>query len=370
MGSLSLKILKRPFGAGRLVLLLIAGLLFYLAITTGLLGRALGYARLAVHPVDRGLVSFFDAGAAGVSVTHLPFVRLPHNAELRREVAKFALVLRKETGIRLIMDVDSVAMDDRQEVLVARGRFNADLLAQKLARHGFKRTLYREQTVIVHPKDRESVALVGPYLLAGPAAVVKRAVDRHLDKKGLRARHRISKKLDAIGWKHGVFGAARLDDPAYRGLPRPQRYPGVAEPEVRTASGAVDFLHGDYPITVLLTFRSPDEAREAIYQSRIMRDEIVRELRRSPESWAPALADALEKMVIEGFEKDGMRLHMVLPGQVVDAWLDGTSALIRLGGRCKRGTPDQCLRSLFTPFRMPMLIPRNFGFSFLKAAEF
>ena len=296
-----------------LVLVLIIAAVAFVAWKTGYLGKLAGTARVKVLPADAGLLAFYDVKAPGAAVVQLPLATMPESDKLADKMKRAAADIEETTGIRLAVDVDAVAFDDKMQV--ARGRFSWSRMSPKLEAAGYVVTNDEGAPIAIKSSSGDAVAVAGNYALHGPADVVTAALARQRDGTGIPKDGAVAAIFKEIGWGHAIVGGAALADRPDLG----QVLQGNVQP--RAVGLAADRTERSTELTVLVIAGTAGQAEDMAKQVRDARQAALDSLKGATDPlsiearstlvqttitvdadhltvWAP-VSDALVKMVVD-----------------------------------------------------------------------
>lgn len=269
----------------------------YLFFARGPVGRAVGLARTYALPKDEGLLAFFSRETDAVGVFQLPFAQLPENRQFKDWAEQTRGEIRHKSGVDLMFDVDTVAISE--SVVVARGRYRWGELREKLGAEGYELNEDGDTPILVKKQTGEALAMVRPYLVLGKIKEVQAALATQKGGDGLQRDLRMTGLLDDAGWRSAVFGAWRHTSER-RGLVGNL----MAAEGVRTVHAGILPLLGNYRTGLAAVVTTSTVGRKYEQALKEGRDQLVAELRGSPNKNLKDLALALEKADISFDEGD------------------------------------------------------------------
>lgn len=278
-------------------------------VPTGHTGWALGVVRVHLAPRDAGLLQFFERDAKWTVVGQVPY--LPRQGGILERVADVARDLEQVTAIRPALDIDAVAVGE--DVQVARGRFAWSRMSPALAKNGYLISTDRGFPFATRESDDDALAVVGGYLVHGTVDAVKRALERKVMDKGVKPEGALVGEMDAIGWRHGLFAVAVLDD---KGTSVGQILSGGVD--VKAVALTIDDADRAYPLEATVRAGTRTQARdiqEAILKAR---DEVVKHLDQLDEADSIEVGLALSKSTVVVDEDGRVVAHIDMPKRVVD----------------------------------------------------
>jgi hypothetical protein len=187
-------------GLGKWLVLLLLGLLSFGAVKMGWAGYGWAQLKSRILPRDEAILEWvpFETRAIAVIDPHLFDLRALGSAQglVRTRVERMRNDIKKATGVDLAFDVDKLVLT--RDLVVMRGRFYGDKLADKLADYKYVRADYGGQTYLVRTGE-DAVLVVDDFLLYGDEASIKAAVDAK--GSGSRSKNeKLTERLSKIGW--------------------------------------------------------------------------------------------------------------------------------------------------------------------------
>ncbi len=208
----------------------------------GLVGFGFAELRAATFPSDQSLLAYFPGDASAVAIFD------PHQLELKAFGADGGVLrqaidarradLEKATGVDIAFDVDKVAT--ASGLVVARGRFDALDLAERLAPRKYVQSDYRG-AVLLERAGVDAVAVVDDdVLLYGSGEMIRRGLDADADGTGLDEKDIVTDRLDAMGWDHPFLATVALEDggPSLHDIITGTTGPRAVTVGIRTKQGA------------------------------------------------------------------------------------------------------------------------------------
>ncbi|WP_437786243.1 hypothetical protein [Sorangium sp. So ce1097] len=244
----------RKRGKAKYIVLLGLVLAVVLAQQTGLLGFGLAHLRAATFPKDESLLEYVHGSAPGVVIVD------PHQLDLKALGAEGGTVrqhiertrddIKKATGIDLGFDVDKLILSP--SLVIARGRFDEQRLAQRLAEHSYVQAEYKGVKYLVRAGEDAIAVRDGSILLYGAEPELRASIEAEEAGTSLASREEATSRLAYIGWDRPVLGVALLSEgkPSLRAIltgstgPRAVTF-GVATKGGLSATVAIDAASGD-----------------------------------------------------------------------------------------------------------------------------
>jgi hypothetical protein len=234
----------------------------------GWLGWGLGHLRAQVYPTDTALLGYLPEATTALAIVN------PHLADkkslggerspLFSQVERIRKDLLQVTGIDLVIDVDKLVISPG--LIVARGRFNAAKIAQKLAEAHYSTLDYKGARILIKAGE-DALSVVDDGVLAyGSEAAIRGALEAHEAGKTLEKRESMVERLGRLGWSHPLVATVQLTDEkpsikaAVSGNTGPRAYSLVLD-----ARAGVDLLavvESSSPSTAEETRKLVEEARQ------------------------------------------------------------------------------------------------------------
>jgi hypothetical protein len=268
---------------------------------SGHVGRLFGTLRLVVMPRDPGLVGFFDNSDDEqlVGIVNVPFFSIPSSDKARRELKDLFDSIEKTSGINVVLDVDTIAIGDEGNVLVAHGRFPWGRIESKLLEAGFARV-----EIEGHPAmsgHGVAIAVASPYIVYGTSPIwLGRALRRHDDRDGLKPGDVVFAKLDQLGWRRSALAAFKFGQPLFG---------------VDAAGVSLDNWWRTYRFAAHLDVARPLERFLSDLEQ--LRREAIAQLKESRDPDAPAFVKALERATLRAGGDHAAQLGIALPERLV-----------------------------------------------------
>jgi hypothetical protein len=208
-------------GLGKWVALVVFGGVVFLAIKAGWAGFAWAHIKAATVPRDDALLAWVPPDTTVVSVVD-PHQVSPKNLGAAQGLVRASLErlrgdIQKATGVDLAYDVDKVVLTPT--LVVMRGRFDGERIAQKLAEYGYVRGDYQGRHTVVRAGEDALFVSDDEVIVYGDEASIKSAADAHAG-TSLARDDQVVTRLAQIGWNHALIGTVRLgaDRPSLRAL--------------------------------------------------------------------------------------------------------------------------------------------------------
>ena len=213
---------KRRWARAKVIVPVTAVLLLVIAHQTGLLG--VGWARLmsSIFPGDESLLAYLPNDISGFAVVDPHRVELkalgPEQGPVRAALEARIRDVKKVADIDLTSDVDKLVLSPT--LVVGRGRFKGEPLAQRLVEFRYARAKHRSVDYLVR-KDADAIAIIeDSVLLYGDEEAIKRAIDAKEDGASMKNDAKVMARLDLVGWDHAMVVTVRLvdDKPSLRDM--------------------------------------------------------------------------------------------------------------------------------------------------------
>jgi hypothetical protein len=184
------------------------------AVESGWAGYGVAQLRSAVFPRDEGLLSWVPGDTAAVVLVDPHQLKL-ENLGAEGGTARTALQrtrddVKKITGIDLAFDLDKLALTS--SLAVARGRFDAKKLRDRLAEHRYVAAEHEGQTYLVRAGEDALAVVDDTVLLYGDEAGVKAGLEAHARGTSLEKSEATTARLRRLGWDHAVLATVRITD--------------------------------------------------------------------------------------------------------------------------------------------------------------
>lgn len=189
-------------------------LLLALSVKLGLVGFGWAELMAATFPRDESLLAYVPGETSAVAVIDPHQIKLAslgaEDGTLRKALDARRTEIEDATGIDLAFDVDKIVLSS--SVIIARGRFDAMELTEKLTKRGYK--VGEHKTVrLLERADEDAIAVIDDSLvLYGSAAAVRAAIDAEEADTGLEENEAVLDRLNTIGWDHAFLGTVRIED--------------------------------------------------------------------------------------------------------------------------------------------------------------
>lgn len=214
-------------GRGRLrkatwIAVAVLALVIGVAVQTGWAGFGWAHLWAAAFPRDVGLLAYLPRDTAAFAIVD------PHHLELgaigagggavRSAIERTRDEVKKASGIDLAFDVDKLVLSPT--VAVARGRFDGEELAKRLAEHRYTPAEHNGTRYLVRAGE-DAIAVIGDEIvLYGDEAGVKAAIDANAGNTGIDEDEAVTDRLAKIGWGHALLATVRVteDRPSLRAI--------------------------------------------------------------------------------------------------------------------------------------------------------
>ncbi|WP_437581235.1 hypothetical protein [Sorangium sp. So ce887] len=249
-----------PRKRGKAKYIVLLGLVFsiVLAQQTGLLGFGLSHLRAATFPKDESLLEYVHGSVPGVVIVD------PHQLDLnalgvdggsvRQHIERTRDDIKKATGIDLGFDVDKLILSP--SLVVARGRFDEQKLAARLAEHSYVQAEYKGVRYLLRAGEDAIAVRDGSILLYGTEPEIRAGIDAEESETSLASRDEVTSRLAHIGWDRPLLGVALLAEskPSLRAILTGSTGPRAVTVGVSTKEGLA--------ATVVIDAASADAAEE------------------------------------------------------------------------------------------------------------
>src|SRR5262245_23031089 len=232
---------KRPKGGkAKLVVFGVLVLAMFIAVKTGWMGYGWAQLKSKAFPRDEALLAWVPADTQAVAIVD------PHQLDLKalgpeQGTARTALErIRKDikiaTDIGLVFDVDKLALTPN--LVVARGRFDADKLATKLAEYHYVKTDYNGRRYLARAGEDAIAVVDDDFLLYGDEASIKGSIDAKTG-ASLQQNEKVTARLSQMGWDQPLLVTVVLSDerPSLRSMVTGATGPRGVTIGVRTTRG-------------------------------------------------------------------------------------------------------------------------------------
>ncbi|WP_437873170.1 hypothetical protein [Sorangium sp. So ce363] len=245
-------------GKAKYIVLVGFVLIIVLAQQTGLLGFGVAHLRAATFPRDESLLEYVQGNVPGVVIVD------PHQIDLQALGAEGSAVrlhiertrddIKKATGIDLGFDVDKLVV--APSLVVARGRFNEQKLAERLATHSYVQAEYKSVKYLLRAGEDAIAVRDGSILLYGAEPEIRASIDAEEAGTSLASRDEATSRLAHIGWDRPLLGVALLSEskPSLRAILTGSTGPRAVTVGVSTKGGL--------SATVAIDAASADAAEE------------------------------------------------------------------------------------------------------------
>jgi hypothetical protein len=250
---------SRRWAASWIVLVLF-GLGVFAGVKSGWVGFGWAQLRSSLFPRDEALLEWVPADAMAVAIFdphQMPLKSLPPSSVLRVAFDHTRNDVKKLVGIDLAFDVDKVAVTPN--LVVMRGRFDGEAIAEKLAEYRYTKADYAGRSYVVHAGE-DAVMVVGDDLLFyGDESAIKGAIDA---KSGVAVakNDRVVARLLRMGWDEPLVGTVQLSDdrPSVRAVLTGTTGPRAVTFGLKPAKGAA----GAFDLRVSVEAASPRAAED------------------------------------------------------------------------------------------------------------
>ena len=205
---------RRRAGRAKWIVLGALALGGFVAVEAGWAGFGWAQLRSAVFPRDEALLGWVpgDTGSLLIVDPHLLDQKAlgAEGSAARTTLETTRDDVKRATGIDLAFDVDKLVLSPA--LAVARGRFDAKKLADRLAEHRYTAAEHRGVAYLVRAGEDAIAVIDGSILLYGDAPGIEAAIDAHEGSTSLEKNDPLTERLRRIGWDHPVVATLRITD--------------------------------------------------------------------------------------------------------------------------------------------------------------
>jgi len=186
----------------------------FVGIESGWAGFGWAQLKSAVFPRDEALLAWVPDDTSALAIVD------PHQLKLEAlggegSTARTALTrtrddVKKATGVDLAFDVDKLVISS--SLVVARGRFDAKKLTERLAAHRYVPAEHKGTVYLVRAGEDALAVIEGDLLLYGDEASIKAAIEAHAAGTSLEKNEQTTARLRQIGWNHPLVVTVRITD--------------------------------------------------------------------------------------------------------------------------------------------------------------
>jgi hypothetical protein len=303
----------RKAGNGKWMALAAVALVVFVATQAGYLGFGCAHVRAAVFPRDEALLEYVpgDAGGALILDPHQldPKALGSETSAARQWLTRTRTELKKATDIDVLFDVDKLVLSPT--LAVARGRFDAKKLAEKLGEARYKAAEHKGQSYLVSKDD--AIAVVDDsILLYGDEAGVRAGIEAKQGKTSLGNNEQAMARLKSVGWDHPLLFTVQLTDerPSIRAILAGSTGPRAITVGVTTRAGL------DVDATIEMTSAASAEELK----------KLLEEKRKDAEALKPLVGQEAANILLEvirkgtlGSEEGFLKIHLHLEPAQLDA---------------------------------------------------
>jgi hypothetical protein len=200
--------------SGKALWIVLAAFVIAIAIAAqmGFIGYGWAHLGAAIWPRDHGLLRHVPGDTTAVVIVD------PHQLDLgalgpdpstpRTFLLRVREDVRKATGIDLGFDTDKLLISPN--LVVARGRFNDDKLAERLAELRYTRAEYKGVGYLVRQGEDAIAVIGGSILLYGDEPSIQASIDARESDKSLKENSEVTERLSQMGWDRPVLVTARM----------------------------------------------------------------------------------------------------------------------------------------------------------------
>jgi hypothetical protein len=213
--------IRKKRGLGKWIALILLGGVIFLAVKAGWAGFAWAHVKAATMPRDDAVLAWVPPDTTVVAVVDPHQLSLKNlgtaQGLLRSSFERLRADIQKATGVDLAFDVDKVVVTPN--LIVMRGRFDGDRIAQRLAEYGYIRGDYQGRRTVVRAGEDALFVSDDEVIVYGDEASIKAAADAHAG-TSLASNEQVVGRLAQIGWNHALIGTVRLgaDRPSLRAM--------------------------------------------------------------------------------------------------------------------------------------------------------
>lgn len=205
---------RRNAGGAKWVTLGALALGAFVGVESGWAGFGWAQVRSAVFPRDEALLGWVPVDTSALVIVDPHQIKLEalggEGGAVRTALTRTRDDVKNATGIDLAFDVDKLVLSS--SLLVARGRFDAKKLAERLAAHRYAPAEHKGTVYLVRAGEDAIAVVDGELLLYGDEAGIKSAVDAHAAGTSLEKNEPTTARLRRIGWDHPLVVSVRISD--------------------------------------------------------------------------------------------------------------------------------------------------------------
>ncbi len=313
-------------GKGKWIALGVVALVVFVAAQAGFLGFGCAHVRAAVFPRDEALLEYVPGDAGGVLVLD------PHQLDAkalgsetstsRQWLTRTRAELKKATDIDVLFDVDKLVLSPT--LAVARGRFSAKKLAEKLGEARYKAAEHKGQSYLVS-KDDAIAVIDDAILLYGDEEGIRAGIDAKQGKTSLGANDQAMARMKSVGWDHPILFTVQLTDerPSIRAILAGSSGPRAVTVGVTTRAGL------DLDATIEMASGAAAEELK----------KLLEEKRKDAEALKPLVGQEAANILLEvikkgtlGSEEGFLKIHLHMEPAQLDALIKAAdSAAVPFG---------------------------------------
>jgi hypothetical protein len=186
----------------------------WVAVEAGWAGYGWAQLKSAVFPRDESLLAWVPGDTSAVVIVDPHQLKLEalgaEGTSARTALQRTRDDVKKATGIDLAFDVDKLLLSNA--LAVARGRFDAKKLGERLAEHRYANAEHEGVTYLVRAGEDAMAVVDGAILLYGDESGVKASITAHARGTSLEKHEPTLARLRQVGWDHAVISTVRITD--------------------------------------------------------------------------------------------------------------------------------------------------------------
>jgi hypothetical protein len=231
---------KAP-GKAKWVILAILALTAFVAVQTGWLGFGWAQLKSKLLPRDVSLLEWVPGDSSAVAIVDPHQIELkalgPEQGTARTALERMRKDIEKATDIDIVFDVDKLALTS--SLVVARGRFDGEDLAKRLAEYRYVRLEHGGRAYLARAGEDAIAVIDDDILLYGDEASIKAAIDAEKNDTSLAKNDKVKDRLSKTGWNHPLLFTMQVTDerPSIRSLITGSTGPRAITLGARTAGG-------------------------------------------------------------------------------------------------------------------------------------
>jgi len=227
-------------GKAKVIVVAVLALAAFVAVKTGWMGFGWAQLKSKTFPRDEALLAWVPPDTQAVAIVD------PHQLDLKalgaeQGTARAALErvrkdIKSATNIDLVFDVDKLVMTPN--LVIARGRFDGEKLASKLAEYRYVKGEHNSQRYLARAGEDAIAVIDDEILLYGDEPSIKAAIDARSG-DSLEKNEKFTQRLSLMGWDRPLLVTVQLSDdrPSLRSMLTGATGPRAVTVGVRTERG-------------------------------------------------------------------------------------------------------------------------------------